>query len=137
MGSGNAQVGAGGGGSPASAVGSGGGSPADAVGPGGGSPPDAVGSAGEEAVKLFAALTDWASAQTASASRHLATGAAECTLCPVCQAIRVARQARPELLGHLGDAMGSLVAALRAVVEANERQRAAARSAPVEHIDIG
>jgi len=99
---------------------------------------DSLGSAGEEAVKLFEALAGWASSQTASASHHVATGSPECSLCPVCQAIRVARQARPELLGHLGDAMGSLVAGLRAVIEANERQRAAAaRSAPLEHIDIG
>lgn len=106
---------------------------------------DPVGGVSEEAAKLFEALTHWASSRTAAASGHLATGSPECSLCPVCQAIRVARQARPELIHHLGDAMGSIVAALRAVKEANERERVAGaagspgpgRSAPLEHIEIG
>jgi hypothetical protein len=106
-----------------------------------------IGSAAEEAVKLVEALSQWASSRTAAASEHLATGAPECSLCPVCQAIRVLRLARPELVSHLGDAVGSVVAAVRAAVEASERQRAGepaadgagvrpAASSRLQHVDI-
>jgi hypothetical protein len=114
------------------------GRPADPLGgPQEGRPADSVGSAAEEAVKLIEALGEWASSYATAASQHLATGAPECSLCPICQAIRVLRQARPEVVPHLGDAVGSIVAALRTAVDAGERQRAAGRSARLEHIDIG
>jgi hypothetical protein len=102
------------------------------------SPVDTLGSAGEEAVKLIEALSDWATSRAAVASEHVATGSPECLLCPVCQTIRALRQARPELIGHLGDAVGSLVAAVRSAIEAADRQRASddTRPARVEHIDI-
>jgi hypothetical protein len=106
------------------------------------SPPDSLGGAAEEAVKLIEALGDWAASRTAFASEHLATGSAECSLCPICQAIRVVRQARPEVIQHLGDAVASVVAAVRLAMEAMEakeghRAPGSARPSRFEHIDIG
>jgi hypothetical protein len=102
-------------------------------------PAETLGSPSEEAAKLFEALSGWAASHTATASEHIATGSPECLLCPVCQTIRALRQARPELIGHLGDAVGAFVAAVRSAIEAGERQRppGEGRSARVEHIDIG
>jgi len=91
-----------------------------------------VGSAGEEAAKLFAAVQDWARARFDH--EHLATGSAECQVCPVCQGIAALRQVRPETVEHLLDAAASLVAALKSTMPP-----AASDGAPasrVEHIDV-
>lgn len=98
---------------------------------------DRVGSVAEEATKLFDAMGTWARSAAGSVDEHLATGSADCTLCPVCQLISAARGTRPEVVEHLANAAGSLVAALSAFVDAHEHSWAARRSAPVEHIDIG
>jgi len=101
-----------------------------------------LGTVVDEAAKLFAAFGDRArrSGLGSYLGGHVATGEPECLLCPVCQIIGVLRDARPELVDHLSDAMGSLVAAAKAALTANERQRAAARrprTGRFEHIDIG
>ena len=114
--------------------------------------PDEVGSLGEEAAKLLSALSGWARehaaeagdglsglASQASASahelnEHLATGAAECTVCPVCRTVSALRQVSPEVSAHLSAAMGSLtqaVAALLAPAPGSGSGRAG-----VEHIDL-
>lgn len=98
---------------------------------------DRVGSVAEEATKLFEAMGAWARGAAESVDEHLATGSAECTICPLCQVISAVRGTRPEVVEHLADAAGSLVAALRALVDAHEHSWAQRRSAPVEHIDIG
>jgi hypothetical protein len=103
---------------------------------------ESLGSIADEAAKLFAAFGERAmhSGLGAYVGGHLATGAADCTVCPICQIIGALREARPEVVEHLSDAMGSLVAAAKATLEANERQRAAARRSRAngfEHIDIG
>lgn len=107
------------------------------------SPVEELGSAAEEAAKLFEALGEWASTRASAASGHIATGSPECSLCPICQAIRALRLARPEVMHHLGEVVGSLVAGVRAAIEAAERQRAAdrdrdhsGRSERLQHIDI-
>ncbi|HWH28350.1 MAG TPA: hypothetical protein VNU26_05205 [Mycobacteriales bacterium] len=96
-----------------------------------------VGSAAEEAARLFAALEEWARARAGSFvdDEHLATGSAECRVCPVCQAIGALRHVRPEAVEHLLDAAASLVAALRATATtpAGEEQPRAPR---VERIDV-
>jgi hypothetical protein len=78
--------------------------------------PHEVGSAAEEAARLFTALEDWARTRASALldDEHLATGSAECRVCPVCQAIGTLRHVRPDAVEHLLDATASLVAALRA-----------------------
>jgi len=98
---------------------------------------DRVGSVAEEATKLFDAMGAWARGAAENVDEHLATGSTECTLCPVCQVIAAVRGTKPEVVEHLADAAGSLVAALRAFVDAHEHSWASRRTAPVEHIDIG
>lgn len=103
----------------------------------GGSVGEPVGGVGEEAAKLFGALSDWARDQGADhlgglggvagmgqglgaaarrAEEHLATGGADCRWCPVCQLIAVVRQTSPEVRGHLTAAAGSLMQAAAALL---------------------
>jgi hypothetical protein len=96
----------------------------------------------DEAARLFAAFGERArsSGLGAHVAGHAATGAPDCTVCPMCQIIGALREARPEVVEHLSNALGSIVAAAKAALEANERQRAAARRPHAngfEHIDIG
>ena len=91
-----------------------------------------VGSAAEEAARLFAAVQDWA--RTRFDHEHLATGSAECQVCPVCQGIAALRQVRPETVEHLLDAAASFVAAVKSTMPAAPpEQRASSR---VQHIDV-
>ena len=96
--------------------------------------PDDVGPLGEEAAKLLGALSGWArdhselssEAWTALASKvaeavdglddHLATGAAECTVCPLCRSIHAVRQVSPEVTTHLTSAFTSLAQAAAALL---------------------
>lgn len=123
--------------------------------------PHEVGSLGEEAAKLLGALSGWAREHAGDAGEqlsglaahaaasahdlndHLATGSAECTVCPLCRTVHAARQLGPEVTGHLSAAMASLVqaaAALLATVEqhgpGDGRGAADGPSAGVEHIDL-
>jgi hypothetical protein len=75
-----------------------------------------LGTASEEAAKLFAAAQEWA--RTRFDSEHLATGGAECQVCPVCQGIALLRQVKPETAEHLLDAAASFVAALTSALSA-------------------
>lgn len=93
---------------------------------------DSVGSAADEAARLFAALQDWA--RTRFDHEHLATGSAECQVCPVCQGVAALRQVRPETVEHLLDAAASLVAALKSTVPQPTPDRP--RSQRVQRIDI-
>ena len=96
-----------------------------------------VGSAAEEAARLFAAVEDWARTRAGGLAdeQHLATGAPECTVCPLCQGVSLLRQVKPETVEHLLDAAASVVAGLRsaAVPPAPHNPPAAGR---VEHIDV-
>lgn len=89
-----------------------------------------VGSVGEEAAKLMGAVRDWAresgdpqvdlAAQALgeglrSVADHVGHGR-DCALCPVCQAIRLARQTHPEVRAHLAAAIGSLAEAATAAL---------------------
>jgi hypothetical protein len=113
-----------------------------------------VGSLGEEAAKLLGALSGWArehagdageglsglAAQAAASAHdlneHLATGSAECTVCPVCRTVHAVRQLSPEVSGHLAAAMTSLVQAAAAAM-ATTTQQGTAKGAGVEHINLG
>ena len=115
-----------------------------------------MGSVGEEAAKLFGALSDWARDQGAEhlgatgatggmggmgqalgdaarrAEEHVATGGAECRWCPVCQVIGVVRQTSPEVRHHLSTAAGSLMQAVAALMATQPP----GGTQPVEKIDL-
>lgn len=116
--------------------------------------PHDVGSLGEEAAKLFGALSGWArehageageglsglAAQAAASvhelDEHLATGSAECTVCPICRAVHAVRQLSPEVTAHLAAAMTSLAQAAAAVMAAQDPSTARAGAGDVEHIAV-
>ena len=91
------------------------------------------GSLGEEATRLVEALGEWARG-AAGGELPLATGSEECTLCPVCQLLALARRTQPETFTHLADAANSLVAAVRTVVETHHH--ASAGRGGVQRIDL-
>lgn len=98
-----------------------------------------VGSAAEEAVRLFAAVEDWARKKAGHVldEEHVATGSAECQMCPVCQGIGVLRHVRPEAVEHLLDAAASFVAAMKTAVSTPPPEDAAGRNpARVQHIFV-
>lgn len=81
----------------------------------------APGPLAEEAARLVEALSDWARTHTGDLPGAVGAqvgGSTECRICPVCQAIALLRQARPETFVHLLEASTALTAALRSVVEA-------------------
>jgi hypothetical protein len=98
-----------------------------------------VGSAAEEAVKLFAAMEDWARKKAGHVldEEHVATGSAECQMCPVCQGIGVLRHVRPEAVEHMLDAAASFVAALKSAVTTPAAEDTARRATRVQHISVG
>jgi hypothetical protein len=98
-----------------------------------------VGSAAEEAVKLFAAMEDWARRKASHVldEQHIATGSAECQMCPVCQGIGVLRHVRPEAVEHMLDAAASFIAALKTAVTTPSSDEPARRAAKVQHISVG
>jgi hypothetical protein len=105
-----------------------------------------VGSLGEEAVKLFKTLQDWAqesggdAAVTGAASafasfnEHIATGDQECRYCPICQVISAVREVSPEVKQHLGTAASSLLQAAAAAMSTDVAPRR--EDTPVEKIDL-
>jgi hypothetical protein len=119
--------------------------------PGGDGPQEPVGSVGEEAAKLFSALSGWARDQgtdyagaaagaaaamsgTAHAiNEHIATDAEECRYCPVCQVIHAVRSTSPEVRAHLSEAASSLMHAAAGLLATHV---AADKRAPVEKIDL-
>lgn len=106
----------------------------------GASRPAAPGSAAEEAGRLFAAVEDWARSRGGGLldPEHLATGSAECTVCPLCQAVTALRAVKPDTVEHLLDAAASVVAALRSTVLGSRDEKGAAPSgrSVFEHIDV-
>ncbi|HET7530157.1 MAG TPA: hypothetical protein VFJ98_04275 [Mycobacteriales bacterium] len=78
----------------------------------------APGPLGEEAARLVEALSEWARGH--GQETPIATGSAECRLCPVCQLLTLMRQARPETFAHLLEATAALAAAARTVVESHQ-----------------
>ena len=83
----------------------------------------APGPLAEEAARLVEALTDWARTHTGDLPGAVSGqigGSAECRLCPLCQAIALLRQARPETFTHLLEASAAMTAALRSVVEGHD-----------------
>lgn len=119
---------------------------------GGGQNGEPIGSVGEEAAKLFLALSGWAkdhgagTAGTAAGmagqvtetlrdvNAHIATGGEDCTYCPVCQLISAVRATSPEVKAHLTVAASSLMhaaAGMLATQVPNDE-----KGSPVEKIDL-
>ncbi|KQY63927.1 MULTISPECIES: hypothetical protein [unclassified Nocardioides] len=116
--------------------------------------PDDVGSVADEAAKLFGALSGWARTHGADlgagvgdlagaaahaahdVNEHLATGAAECTYCPICRAVHVVRELSPEVKNHLAVAGASLMHAAAALMASAVPDDAKKRDDGVEHIDL-
>ena len=132
-----------------------------------GGPEDGVGSLGAEALRLVGALSGWATQHGAGATEgaeellrhvseraqglahgfeeHLATGAAECTWCPLCRTVHTIRELSPEVRTHLTSAVSSLVQAASALLSTpvgdparggDSGRRGAATSPGVQHIDL-
>lgn len=76
-----------------------------------------IGSAAEEARKLLDALQDWVQRKVAEAGEHVATGAPECQLCPVCLVLSRLRHLSPGAFDHFAAASANLLAGLAAFVE--------------------
>ena len=114
--------------------------------------PDDVGTLGEEAVKLLGALSGWARDHAAEAgdglsglasqaaasahelNDHMATGAAECTVCPLCRTVSAVRQVSPEVTSHLSAALTSLAEAASAFLTTAPPRTGGQDD--VEHIDL-
>jgi hypothetical protein len=112
-----------------------------------------VGSVGEEAAKLFGALSTWAretgggdlgaaaSAFAGEVNDHVATGAEECRWCPVCRAVHAVRELNPEVRAHLTSAASSLLQAASEVLASlpqpgRERTAGAGEESGFEKIDL-
>jgi hypothetical protein len=114
---------------------------------------EAVGTVAEEAAKLFGALSDWAreegsdlgqgmSGLAGHAARtvrevdeHLATGAEECTYCPICRGVHLLRRTSPEVRAHLATAASSLMQAAAGLLATAVPEQHGTRTG-VEHIDL-
>lgn len=97
-----------------------------------------VGSLADEVAKLAGVLQGWAhehGAKLGGVDDQIATGSAECRLCPVCRLIARIRESGPEASVHLAEAGLALLRAVRAFAEAGEA-RDRGQGGGVEHIDI-
>lgn len=113
-----------------------------------------VGSLAEEAAKLFGALSTWArdhaaevgegvtglaehaAAAANDVNEHLATGARECTYCPICRTVHAVRGLSPEVRSHLTAAAASIAQAV-AVLMATPEPPSRGDDPGVERIDVG
>jgi hypothetical protein len=121
--------------------------------PGQGPHGEPIGSVGEEAAKLFTALSGWAKDQGAQGAdsaagaafafgdllknvdEHIATDGQDCKYCPVCQVISAVRATSPEVKAHLAVAASSLMHAAAGVL-ATQVPTDGAKAGPVEKINL-
>jgi len=94
-----------------------------------------LGSAAHEAGRLLDSLREWLDAKGVS-ELPLATGSAECKVCPFCLAVSALRDRNPEVVEQLGKAGEALLAALRSALSEHERGWTAGRAPDVEQIVI-
>ena len=115
--------------------------------------PEEIGSVADEATKLLGALADWARDQGSDighsvaglaghAARtmrdvdsHIATGAQECTYCPICRTVHVVRQTSPEVRDQLATAATALLQAASGLLATAVPDQREQRTG-VEHIDL-
>ncbi|HZG95975.1 MAG TPA: hypothetical protein VEZ46_14810 [Mycobacteriales bacterium] len=85
----------------------------------------------EEATRLLGAVEDWWRERADAGAPRT-----ECTACPLCQLLAAVRTARPEAFEHAADAAGSLVLALRSLLDAHDRAWTVGHRRPVQHIPV-
>jgi len=96
----------------------------------------------DELVKLLGAAQDWLHRTLGDPSTaKIATGAAECSWCPLCQLISVVRGDRPEITEKLSEAQSAVAGLLRSLADAagtaTARAQQGAQSGPrVQRIDL-
>lgn len=69
----------------------------------------------DEARLLVDAARDWVARTFPEAATHLATGSAECRVCPVCRGVAALRD--PELSDRIAGAVTSVASTLAAVLD--------------------
>lgn len=94
-----------------------------------------VGSVAEEAVKLLGALSDWAKDAAGDVDQHIATGAAECTFCPICRTVHAVRELSPEVKTQLATAATTFLNAAAGLM-AGAASGQTGRPEGVQHIDL-
>ena len=88
-------------------------------------PRGAPGPLGEEARRLVEAAREWAVRTFPDgAAPSAATGAPECSWCPLCQAVAALRGDRPEVTERLAGVVTAAAGALAAVLDAAGRRPA-------------
>ena len=101
-----------------------------------------LGGLAEEAARLAGAAADWWSrsgwgdGSSPLHAEHLATGSAECLVCPLCRVVATARKASPETVAHLADAAASLGAALTSLSAQARPGARPARHPGVQHVPV-
>ncbi|MGB0101044.1 MAG: hypothetical protein WBP61_12270 [Nocardioides sp.] len=96
-----------------------------------------VGSVAEEAAKLLGALSGWAKDAAHDVDDHFATGAAECTVCPICRTVHAVRELSPDVKTQLATAATSFLQAAASVLATTAAPDRGARDGDgVEHIDL-
>jgi len=98
-----------------------------------GSDPE-VGSVAEEAARLLGALSGWAKDAAQDVDEHLATGSAECTVCPICRTVHAIRALNPEVRAQLASAATSLMQAAAGLMATAVPDQGARGG--MEHIDL-
>ena len=96
---------------------------------------DALGSAAQEASRLLDSLRDWLDAR-GGGEVPIATGSAECKLCPLCLLLAAVRDRNPEVLENLTKAGEARLSAARSMLVDHEHEWVSGRQPDVERIDI-
>ena len=94
-----------------------------------------IGSVADEAAKLLGALSDWAKDAAHDVDRHIATGAEECTYCPVCRTVHAVRGLSPEVRTQLATAATTFLQAAAGLLS-NAASGQTGRPERVQHIDL-
>ena len=81
-------------------------------------------------------VTEHAAAAAHNVNAHLATGASECTVCPICRTVQTARGMSPEVKNHLASAAASLMHAAAALLATVVPSEDTASDGGVEHIEL-
>ena len=89
----------------------------------------------DEAAKLLGALSAWARDAAHDVDAHIATGAAECTYCPICRTVHAVRGMNPEVKAQLATAATTFLQAAAGLMASATREQHA-RPGGVEHIDL-
>jgi hypothetical protein len=96
---------------------------------------DPIGSAAQEATRLLDSLKQWLDDRVPG-EIPVATGSAECKICPVCLALAALRDRNPDVVEQLSKAGEALLAAARSLITEHEHDWVAGREQGVERIDI-